>query len=60
MIDLSLGSLIAYTFFLFAGIFIGVMLGRRSKTANAYADRIQSRLDEAEAELRALRDRKSK
>lgn len=60
MIDLSLGSLIAYAVFLVIGAFVGVMLGRRSKTANAYADRIQARLDEAEAEIRALREKRVK
>lgn len=37
-----------------AGCFVGVMMGRRSKSANLYADRIQAKLDEAEARIRDL------
>lgn len=36
------------------GAFVGVQLGRRSKTANAYADRIQAELDKAEAYIHEL------
>lgn len=50
MIDLSLGSLLAYAVFFvlgaFLGAFLGVLLGRRSKTANATVDRIQKEYDE--------------
>lgn len=46
MIDLSLGSLFAYALFFVLGAFLGVLLGRRSKTANATVDRIQQEYDE--------------
>lgn len=59
MIDLSLGSLIAYAVFFVLGAFLGVLLGRRSKTANAYTDRIleeskelRDKLELAQAKLR--------
>lgn len=38
-----------------AAAFLGVMLGRRSKTANTYADTIQAKLDAAREEVRQLR-----
>lgn len=38
-----------------ASAFVGVMLGRRSKSANAYADTIQAKLDAAREEVRQLR-----
>lgn len=46
MIDLSLGSLIAYAVFFVLGAFLGVLLGRRSKTANAVVDRVRAEYDE--------------
>lgn len=53
MIDLSPGSLIAYAIFFVAGAFLGVLLGRRSKTANAAVDRIRAEYTE---KLQAARD----
>lgn len=59
MIDLSLGSLVAYAVFFVLGTFLGVLLGRRSKTANATVDRIRQEYDEklasARVELERLR-----
>ncbi|GAB3305659.1 hypothetical protein [Luteimonas notoginsengisoli] len=37
--------------------YVGVMLGRRSKTANAYADQLYARSKQLEAELYEARDR---
>lgn len=53
MIDLSLGSLIAYAVFFILGAFLGVLLGRRSKTANAVVDRVRAEYDQ---KLEAARD----
>jgi hypothetical protein len=58
--DFNLITIIALAAALLIGGFIGVGLGRRSTTANAYydkiraeADSLRARLNEAEAQLRA-------
>lgn len=61
MIDLSLGSLIAYAVFFVLGAFLGVLLGRRSDTANSVVDRVRAEYDEkllaAREEIARLRNK---
>lgn len=56
--------IVAAVVFSLAGGFVGIGLGRRSATANAYYDAALARADEVEARLRAevqdLRDRLGK
>lgn len=56
--------IVAAVVFSLAGGFVGIGLGRRSSTANAYYDSYRARFDEVEAQLRAeiqdLRDRLGK
>lgn len=56
--------IVAAVVFSLAGGFVGIGLGRRSSTANAYYDAALARADEVEARLRAevqdLRDRLGK
>lgn len=58
MIDLSLGSLIAYAVFFVLGTFLGVLLGRRSKTANEAVNRTQAEFEEWKKEFQAWKDEK--
>lgn len=64
MIDLSLGSLIAYAVFLIIGVLTGMSLSRHSRTANAAFDRLRaeydSRLAAANDEIRRLREESHK
>lgn len=61
LFELTLGTLALLTVALIAGAFIGVGLGRRSSTANAYYDSARAQWAEREAQLQAeiqrLRDR---
>lgn len=52
--EFTLFTVIVLVLVFAAGCFVGVMLGRRSSSANLYADRIQAKLDEAEARIRDL------
>lgn len=59
--DFNLITILTLAAALVVGGFIGVGLGRRSTTANAYYDRIRKEADEAKEKLRIaeakLRDR---
>lgn len=63
MIDLSLGSLIAYFVFFVLGAFLGVLLAGRSKTANDIVERIRAEYDEkllaAREEIARLRNKQN-
>lgn len=50
--ELNLTTLIALAVTLFAGGFLGVLLGRRSSTANRIVDGIRDRYEREAAELR--------
>lgn len=52
--EFNLFTILVLAFVAVACTFLGVMLGRRSKTANTYADRIQAKLDQAEEYIRQL------
>lgn len=51
--ELTLGTLIILAAVFVGGAFLGVLLGRRSSSANATVDRIRKQWDEETAELRA-------
>lgn len=55
MIDLSLGSLIAYVVFTLIGIIIGFTLSRNSSKGNALYDQAVDRAERAEEQLREWR-----
>lgn len=61
LFDLTLGTLALLAVALIGGAFIGVGLGRRSSTANAYYDQARAQWAEREARMQAeiqrLRDR---
>lgn len=51
---MDLFTIFTYVIAVLVGGFIGLGLGRRSKTANAYYDQIKARAEAAEARLREL------
>ena len=51
--ELTLGAVILLVGVFAGGAFLGVLLGRRSQTANETVDRIREKWDEEVAELRA-------
>lgn len=53
--QLTLGSLLICALVFVIGAYVGLMLGRRSKTANLYADRIKAEIDEIEARTKQFR-----
>lgn len=54
---MDLFTILIYALTFAAGAFLGVLLGRRSKTANAAVDRIQNEADEWRARYeKALKD----
>lgn len=60
MFDLSLGSLIAYAVFFVLGAFLGVLLARRSKTANNVVTATQAEWDEWKREFEEWKAGKTK
>lgn len=61
LFELTLGNLILLAIVLVGGAFIGIGLGRRSSTANAYYDRARAEWERREtqmqAEIQQLRDK---
>jgi hypothetical protein len=58
--DLSLSSLIVYLIIFIAGAFLGVLLGRRSKTANEAVNRSQAEFEEWKKEWAEWKANKGK
>lgn len=53
VLDLTVGNLIVLAIVAVASAYIGIMLGRRSKTANLYADKVQAEIREIEARTKS-------